>query len=149
MGVVFFPSLPFVGVMLFPSFRLGNAPGEGGASLALLSLFLVFLLPSFFFSPLLFSFLFSSFLPQLSHLLLFFFFLSLSSVPIFFPLFFSPYHTPLFFFFKLLPSLSSSSLFHFPLSCLLLILSISFVPFFFFEGIACTECFSRCNRGHH
>ena len=55
MGVVFFPSLPFVGVMLFPSFWLGNAPGEDGASLALLSLFLVFLLPSFFFSPLLFS----------------------------------------------------------------------------------------------
>ena len=131
MGVVFFPSLPFVGVMLFPSFRLGNAPGEGGASLALLSLFLVFLLPSF--SSLLFSFLplFSSFLPQLSHLLLFFFFLSFSSVPIFFPLFFSPYHTPLFFLNSFHP-FSSSPLFHFPLSCLLLILSISFVPLFSF-----------------
>ena len=52
---MFFPSLPFMGVMLFPSFWLGNASGEGGASLALLSLFLVFLLSSFFFSPLLFS----------------------------------------------------------------------------------------------
>ena len=49
MGVVFFPSLPFMGVMLFPSFRLGNAPGEGGASLALLSLFFIRLLPPLFF----------------------------------------------------------------------------------------------------
>ena len=30
MGVVFFPSLPFMGVMLFPSFVLGNASREGG-----------------------------------------------------------------------------------------------------------------------
>ena len=30
MGVVFFPSLPFMGVMLFPSFRLGNASREWG-----------------------------------------------------------------------------------------------------------------------
>ena len=33
MGVVFFPSLPFMGVMLFPSFVLGNVSGEGGAFL--------------------------------------------------------------------------------------------------------------------
>ena len=30
MGVVFFPSLPFMGVMLFPSFWLGNASREWG-----------------------------------------------------------------------------------------------------------------------
>ena len=60
--VVFFPSLPFMGVMLFPSSVLGNAPGENGASLALLSLFLFFFSllfsssPPFFSpSPLLFS----------------------------------------------------------------------------------------------
>ena len=136
MGVVFFPSLPFMGVMLFPSFVLGNASGEGGGFLAMLSLFFFLLLLSFFS-------LLPFFLPQLSYLLLFFFFLSLSSVstlffifsflPITLLFFFSPYHTPIFLF---------------PLSCLLLILSFSFVPFFF-EGIACTECFSRCNRGHH
>ena len=42
MGVVFFPSLPFMGVMLFPSFALGNASGEGGAPLAPFSPFSVF-----------------------------------------------------------------------------------------------------------
>ena len=43
MGVVFFPSLPSMGVMLFPSFVLGDASGEGGT---------VFV-PLFLFSPLL------------------------------------------------------------------------------------------------
>ena len=43
MGVVFFPSLPFMGVMLFPSFVLGNASGEGGAFLVPLSLFSILL----------------------------------------------------------------------------------------------------------
>ena len=38
-GVMFFPSLPFVGVMLFPSFVLGNASREGGTFLVSLSLF--------------------------------------------------------------------------------------------------------------
>ena len=28
-GVMFFPSFPFLGVMLFPRFVLGNASGEG------------------------------------------------------------------------------------------------------------------------
>ena len=104
-GVVFFPSLPFMGVMLFPSSWLGNAPRGGRVvhplrrtpcfplfpppSLLYLSSFLFF---SLFFLP-----------PQLSQLLLF---LSLSFVPIFF----------------------SSS----PLSCLLFIMSFSFVPFFSF-----------------
>ena len=109
MVVVFFPTLPFVGVMLFPSFWQGNAPGEGGASLALLSLFLVFS-SSFFF-------LLSSSLFFLSSLLFFPSFLicfsfssfCLSSLSLSFFLF-SPYHTPL--------------------SCLLLIMSFSFVPLF-------------------
>ena len=83
--VVFFPSLPFMGVMLFPSFWLGNAPGEGDASLALLSLFLILLPPLFFLYSSLFSllllllfppfFFFSSF-----HLFPFFLFLSFSFV---------------------------------------------------------------------
>ena len=64
MGVVFFHSLPFMGVMLFPSFELGNVSGEGGTFLVPLSLFSILLslpllsslspspsfsLPSFFF----------------------------------------------------------------------------------------------------
>ena len=43
MGVVFFPSLPFMGVMLFPNFGLGNASGEGGTLLVPLSLFSILL----------------------------------------------------------------------------------------------------------
>ena len=43
MGVVFFPSLPFMGVMLFPSFMLGNVSEEGGTFLVLLSLFSILL----------------------------------------------------------------------------------------------------------
>ena len=42
-GVVFFPSLPSMGVVLFPSFMLGNVSGDGG------TLFV----PLFQFSPLL------------------------------------------------------------------------------------------------
>ena len=38
-GVVFFPSFPFMGVMLFPSPMLGNAPGESGVLLVPLSPF--------------------------------------------------------------------------------------------------------------
>ena len=76
MGVVFFLSLPFMGVMLFPSFRLGNEPGEGVASLALLSLFFIRLLPPLFFSP---FFVFSSF-SSLSFLSLSLLSLSLHSV---------------------------------------------------------------------
>ena len=37
-GVVFFPSLPFMGVMLSPSFMLGDVSGEGGTFLVSLSL---------------------------------------------------------------------------------------------------------------
>ena len=116
MGVVFFLScLPFMGVMLFPSFVLGNASGEGGALLVPLSLSSSF---SFSFSFILSSF-FSSFLP---HLILLF------------PLL--PH--------KLFPSLfSSSPLFHlFPFLLLhpshFPFLLLSWCLFFFFEGTACT-----------
>ena len=94
MGVVFFPSLLFMGVMLFPSFVLGNAFGEGGGSLALLSLFFS-LSSSSSFLPLLPSFLFS-----LSHPLFFFktpsipFLLLLFSTSLF-PVFFSLCLSPL------------------------------------------------------
>ena len=43
MGVVFFSSLPFMRVMLFPSFVLGNASGEGGTLFVPLSLFSILL----------------------------------------------------------------------------------------------------------
>ena len=54
--VMFFPSFPFVGVLLFPSFVLGNPFGEGGAFLVSLSLF----------SPHLSLFIFSSPSPSFS-----------------------------------------------------------------------------------
>ena len=49
--VMFFPSFPFVGVMLFPSFVLGNASGEGGTFLISLSLFSPLLSLSLLSSP--------------------------------------------------------------------------------------------------
>ena len=84
MGVVFFPSLPFMGVMLFPSFWLGNAFGGCGASFASHSLFFSLsysssflpLLPSFLFSLLSSSTTFSSASSS--------FFLPFFSVPLFF-----------------------------------------------------------------
>ena len=106
MGVVFFPSLPFMGVMLFPSSWLGNASREWGLvrpspptphSLFLLSLSSV---PIFF----------SSSPPSC---LLFIMSFSFVSLPLFFFFFFSnqqlslpahqpfslPAHQPFFFFF--------------------------------------------------
>ena len=126
-GVVFFPSLPFMGVMLFPSSWLGNASGRGGGvvhSLRLTPCFPPVFLPLFYTSPLFFSFLlsFSTAFSSASS--------SFSLSPLF----------PSFFFFSSPPS------------CLLFILSFSFVslpPLFFFEGTVCIECFSRCKRGHH
>ena len=104
MGVVFFPSLPYMGVMLFPSFVLGNASGEGGTFLVPLSLFSILLsLP-----------LLSSLSPSLSF--------SLPSFLLFFHISFSlfPFLSN-----KLFPSLfSSSPLFN--LFFLLLLFSISF-----------------------
>ena len=103
-GVVFFPSLPFMGVILFPSFWLGNAFGGGGASFALLSLFF-FLSSSSSFLPLLPSFLFSLLSSSTSFSSASLFLLSPLSLPPLFSflpitlpfLFFSPYHTPFFF----------------------------------------------------
>ena len=116
MGVVFFPSLPFMGVMLFPSFGLGNASGEGGTLLVPPSLFFILLSlpllsspsPSF---PLFFHVSFSIF-PFLPHKLfpsLFFFssfpplsFPSPSFHSLFLPFFFSSTsHSPFFFFFRI------------------------------------------------
>ena len=50
-GVMFFPSLPFVGVMLLSSFMLGNASGEDSIFLVSLSLFSPLLSLSLLFSP--------------------------------------------------------------------------------------------------
>ena len=112
MGVVFFPSLPFMGVMLFPSFVLGDVSGEGGTFFVPLSLF-----SALFSLPLL-----SSFLP---HLILPFFVFS------FLPHLFLPLPH------ELLPSLFSSS----PLFHLVFLSSFLPEVFFFFKGTACTECF--------
>ena len=113
MGVVFFPSLPFMGVMLFPSFVLGNVYGEGGTFLVLLSLFYVLLsLP-----------LLSSLSPSPSF--------SLPSFLIFFHISFSRFSH------KLFPSIfSSSPLFHL-FSSRFAFFFLKFF-FFFFEQTACT-----------
>ena len=106
-GIVFFPSLPFMGVVLFPSFALGNASREGGTFLVSLSLFSPLLSLPLLYSP----------SPSLSFSLLFF----LLFFPISFSLFpfLSPCCSSLF---------SSSPLFH------LFFLSFTF-PFssFFFS----------------
>ena len=129
MRVVFFPSLPFMGVMLFPSFVLGNASREGGTFLVPLSLFSILLsLP-----------LLSSLSPSPSF--------SLPSFLLFFHISFSLFP---FLSHKLFPSIfSSSPLFH--LFSLLLLFSISFsfplsllrvlFYFIFFEGTACVVYF--------
>ena len=127
MGVVFFLSLPSMGVMLFPSFVLGNAFGEGGTLFVPLFLFSHFLPLSLLFSP----------SPSFSH--------SLFLIFLFFPISLSfPFAHSLSFF----PSLSSPSpsflvslpLFPSPFSSsLFLFLSLSWG--FFFEGTACTVCF--------
>ena len=116
MGVVFFPSLPFMGVMLFPSFWLGNAFGGGVVHpLCRPPCFSLYLPPPLLYlsSPLFFSLFFLPLL--LSHLLLL--------------LSFSLLCPHLFFLFSFLPItlLFSTSLF-------LFILSFSFVSFslFFF-----------------
>ena len=118
MGVVFFPScLPFMGVMLFPSFALGNAYGEGGASLVPLSLFSVLLSLLLLSSPSpSLSFSFPSFL--------LFFHISFSIFP------FLPHKLfpSIFFFFSSFPFIFISFSFFLP--------EVFF--FFFFEGIACT-----------
>ena len=87
--VVFFPSLPFMGVMLFPNFVLRIASGEGGTLFVPLSLFFLllslpllsssssfsfshlFFLPLFHISFFLFPFLSHKLFPSLSYSLLF------------------------------------------------------------------------------
>ena len=93
MGVVFFPSFPFIGVMLFPSFVLGNASGESS----------VLLVPLSPFSPLLSLSLLSSPSPSFSHFLFLSFSFSL-------PLFLFPFPFLLLF---LLPPLLVRTLFFF------------------------------------
>ena len=127
MGVVFFPSLPFMGVMVFPSYVLGNVSGEGGTFFVPLSLFSVLLsLP-----------LLSSLSPSPS--------LSLPFFLIFFPYLILPFFVSSFLphLFLPLPHKLFPSLFF-----LLLLFSTSFsFPlfflkfFFFFEGTACTVYF--------
>ena len=98
MGVVFFPSLPFMGVMLFPSFVLGNASGEGG----------IFLVPFSPFSILLSLPLLSSLSPSLSFSLpSFLLFFSHLILPFSFP--FSQTLSIPFLFFSSFPYLCSSS----------------------------------------
>ena len=156
MGVVFFPSLPFMGVMLFPSFALRNVSGGGDTLLVPPSLFFILLSlpllsspsPSF---PLFFHISFSPF-PFLPHKLftsLFFFF---SFSPLSFPspsfhslflLFFCfTSHSPFFFFFHTnsFHPFSSSPLFHlFPFLLLLFIISFSFS---FFSRLILPSSFS-------
>ena len=112
-GVVFFLSLPSMGVMLFPSFILGDASGEGG------TLFV----PLFPFPPLLPLSLLSFPSPSFSHSLFLLFLFFLISFP--FPF---AHSLPLF------PSLSSPSpsfsvslpLFPFPSSSLFHLFFLSF-----------------------
>ena len=111
LGVVFFPSLPFMGVMLFPSFVLGNVSGEGGTLLVLLSLFSILLsLPLFFFS---FSF----------------YFILSSSISSFLPHLILPF------------SISYAQTLSIPFSFFSSFPPLSFSSPFFFEGTACTVCF--------
>ena len=133
-GVVFFPSLPFMGVMLFPSFVLRNVSREVGT----------LLVPLFLFSPLLPLSLLSSPSPSFSH--------SFFLIFLIFPISFSfPFRTLCFF-----PSLSLPLLllyqFLFLFSLFLLLLfSISFSSSFlslegFFLG-NCLYClFPRCKE---
>ena len=113
-GSCVFPSLPFMGVMLFPSFVVGNAFGEGGTFLVLLSPFYILLSPP----------LFSSLSPSLSFSLPFF----LLFIHISFSLF--PFLSH-----KLFPPrFSSSPLFH--LFVLLLLFSdLVFLSSFVLEGL--------------
>ena len=115
MGVVFFPSLPFMGVMLFPSFVLGDVSREGGALLVPLSPFSILLSLSLLssLSPSL-SFSLPSFLPFSS-------FLSHKLFPsLFLLLFFS---ISLLFFSSFSPFCPSSTCFH-----------LVFLSYFLLEG---------------
>ena len=114
-GVVFFPSLPFMGVVLFPSFALGNAFGEGGTFLVPLSLFSILLSLHLLFSP----------SPSLSFSFLFFLLFSPSHSPFFLSFRTNSFHP---FFLLLLFSIS----FTFPFSSLFFFLLLSLLLSFFF-----------------
>ena len=127
MGVVFFPSLPFMGVMLFPSFALGNASGGGGTLLMPLSLFFILLSLPLLSSP----------SPSFHSLFLpFFFFFHISFSPFlflrFFHICFSLFRTNSFHHFFLLLLFSTS--FSFPLF---------FLKFFFFLRELLVLCASK------
>ena len=122
MGVVFFPSLPFMRVMLFPSLVLGNVSREGSTFLVSPSLFSILLslplLSSLSPSP---SFSLPSFLP-------FSYFISHKLFPsLFLLLLFS---ISLLFFSSFPPFCPSSTYFH-----------LVFLSSFFFEGTSCTMYF--------
>ena len=91
-GVVFFPSLPFMGVMLFPSFVLGNASRESD----------VLLVPLSPFSPILSLSLLSSPSPSFSQSLFLSFSFSLPLLLFSSPFLFLPLlvRTPFFFFLR-------------------------------------------------
>ena len=129
MGVVFFPSLPFMGVMLFPSFVLGNVSGAGGALLVPLSLFSILLSLPLLSSP-------SSSLS-----------FSLPSLFSFFPHlilpFFLSFRTNSFHPFFLLLLFSTSFLF-FSFFHLVFLSSFSLEAFFLGNGLYCV--LPRCNR---
>ena len=134
MGVVFFPSLPFMGVMLFPSFVLGNVSEKSGKFLLPLSLFYILLsLPLL--SSLSFSLSFSlpSFLFFFPHLIIPFFFLFFFFSSTSHSSFFLSFRTNSFHPFFLLLLFSTS--FSFPLSLLRV----------FFLGNCLYYVFSRCN----
>ena len=145
--VVFFPILPFMGVVFFPSFVLGNASGEGGTFLVSLSLFSPLLSLPLLSSPS-HSLSFSSFLSlffSISFSL--FHFLSpcssflFSSSPLFLSFCTNSFHP---FFLLLLFSIS----FTFPFSSFFffLLLSLLLRFFFFFLG-NCLYClFLRCKE---
>ena len=118
MGVMFFPSLPFMGVMLFPSFVLGDI-FWGGRCISCIA-FSIFCVSSFF----LYSFSF------------FFIFILLFFLPLTLPLSLLPH--------KLFPSLFLLLLFStsFLSFCLSPLSFASFSCFFFFfERTVCTVCF--------
>ena len=130
MGVVFFPSLPFMGVMLFLSFRLGNVFREWG---------LVRSSPPtphspFFFVPIFFSSSPSFFIISFSFVFLFSSFSSSAPAILFF----------IFFYFFIFNGFLFQSISHFMFLCL----PRFHQPFcLLFEGVACVRYTERvaCN----